>query len=147
MGWRGRGESEKCAAIIKLRVDSTRLHSWLRVGHIHVHVMNMTVQMVKDMDMDGMWHILAGGGAGGVGGGRLTLRVRRDGRTGSCAANGGHLIESLAMQLRLCDIGLEERDKQMLGQIQRRLAVQKGIQKASKAIEVNVLKGSKEKGV
>lgn len=79
------------------------------------------------------------------GGGRLTLRVRRDGRTGGCAANGGHLIERLPMQLRLCDIGLEERDKQMLGQIQRRLAVQKGIQEASKAIEVNVLRGSREK--
>lgn len=43
------------------------------------------------------------------------------------------------MQLRLCDIGLEERDEQMLGQIQRRLAVQKGIQEPSEAIEVNVL--------
>lgn len=63
----------------------------------------------------------------------------RDGRTGGCAANGGHLIERLPMQLRLCDIGLEERDEQMLGQIQRRLAVQKGIQEPSEAIEVNIL--------
>lgn len=49
------------------------------------------------------------------------------------------MIERLPMQLRLCDIGLEERDEQMLGQIQRRLAVQKGIQEPSEAIEVNVL--------
>lgn len=65
----------------------------------------------------------------------------RDGRTGRSAANGGHLIERLAVQLRLGDIRLEERDEQMLGQIQWCLAVQEGVQKAPKAIEVNVLRG------
>lgn len=70
----------------------------------------------------------------------------RDGRTGRSAADGGHLIERLAVQLRLGDIRLEERDEQMLGQIQWCLAVQEGVQKAPKAIEVNVLRGVREGG-
>lgn len=47
------------------------------------------------------------------------------------------------MQLGLGDIRLEEGHEQVLGQIQRRLAVEEGIQEASEAIEINVLQTKK----
>lgn len=102
--------------------------------------MNMTVEMNTDMDMD-----MDGGRFSGWRQEALTLRVRRDGRTGGRAANGGHLIERLAVQLRLGDIRFEERDEQMLSQIQWGLAVQEGVQEPPKAIEVNVLQRVGEK--
>lgn len=63
----------------------------------------------------------------------------RDRGTGCRTADGGHLIKCPAMQLGLGDIRLEEGHKQMLGQIQGRLAVEEGVQEAPETIEINVL--------
>lgn len=65
--------------------------------------------------------------------------MRRDRRTGGRAADGGHLIKCPAMQLGLGDIRLEEGHKQMFGQVQRRLAVEEGVQEAPEPVEINVL--------
>jgi len=75
----------------------------------------------------------------------LTLRVRRDRGTGGRAADGCHLIKCPAMQLGLGDIRLEEGHKQMLGQVQRRLAVEEGVQEAPEPIEINVLRKELER--